>query len=185
METTPEPEGYRICLASAGHVPLLHDIERAAATIFPPGYLPAHVLHDAVPQPFLRQAMEESRLWVALQGRGRGTPVGYALLEFRDDTALLAQIDVHPEHGGKGVGRALVRRVVARVVDQAVPALYLTTFADIRWNAPFYASCGFVTLPENDQPDWIKTILQDEREHGLMNRVAMRLQLPQPPFANG
>lgn len=170
------PAGYSICHANADHLPFLNGIEMAAATIFPPGFLPAHVLLDAVPQPVLRKAMDESRLWVAL--REGEKPVGYALLEFRDYAALLAQIDVHPDHGGKGLGAALVGRVVAEAMKKGVRGLYLTTFADVRWNAPFYAKCGFVELREDEAPEFIKTILREEREHGLTNRVAMRLTFP-------
>ena len=169
------PTGYGICRANAAHLPFLNDIERAAATIFPPGFLPAHVLLDAVPPPVLQEAMEESRLWVALHEKEK--PVGYALLEFRDNAALLAQIDVYPDHGGKGLGAALVGKVVAEAMSRGTPELYLTTFADVRWNAPFYAKCGFVALREDEMPEFIKVILQEEREHGLVNRVAMRHHL--------
>lgn len=163
---------YAICRAEARYLPFLNDIEMAAATIFPPGFLPAHVLLDKVPIPVLREAMEQSRLWVALLGPAK--PVGYALLQIVADGTLLAQMDVHPEHGRKGLGTALVKQVIEEIRAKDIPALYLTTFANVRWNAPFYAKCGFVVLPADEQSEFIKDILRVEQEHGLENRVAMR-----------
>lgn len=166
------PAGYTICQAEARHLPFLNEIEMAASTIFPLGFLPAHVLLDKMPLPILREAMEQSRLWVALHEREN--PVGYAVLQIVDNGALLAQMDVHPDHGRKGLGTALVKRVIEESRAKGVLDLYLTTFANIRWNAPFYAKCGFVELPASEQPEFIKTILQEEQKHGLKDRIAMR-----------
>lgn len=166
------PHGYTICAAEARHLPFLNAIELAAATIFPPGFLPAHVLLDKVPMPILERAMEESLLWVALDG---GTePVGYLLMQRQDDSLLLAQLDVHPAHGRKGLGKALVEKGIDEAGRRGGADIFLTTFANIRWNAPFYAQCGFVEIPENAQPEFIKAILREERNHGLEHRVAMR-----------
>lgn len=166
------PSGYTICPAEAWHLPFLNSIEMAAATIFPPAFLPPHVLLDKVPLPTLKKAMEHSLLWVALAEEE--DPVGYALMRLYDNSALLAQMDVLPGHGRKGLGKALVERVIEEAERKGATNLYLTTFANIRWNAPFYAKCGFVEVPAGDQPEFIKTILHEERNHGLENRIAMR-----------
>lgn len=166
------PNGYTICRAEAWHLPFLNAVELAAATIFPPEFLPPHVLLDRVPMPVLEKAQEESLLWVAVE-EGK-EPVGYALMQICGDSALLAQMDVHPGHGRKGLGRALVERAIEEAGRKDTANLYLTTFANIRWNAPFYAKCGFVEVPENEHPGFIESILREERNHGLDNRIAMR-----------
>ena len=170
---------YTISPAEPGHLSRLNDIEGAAAAIFPPGFLPEHVLQERVPLAALGSAMEQGLLWVALDGRG--VPVGYALMELVDGHALLAQMDVHPDHGRQGLGTALIGRVVARVREMGLTALYLTTFTQVPWNAPFYGRLGFRVLEQAEQPHFLQDIRQRERECGLSGRVAMRLEVGNAP----
>ncbi len=169
------PTGYAIEPAKAEHVPLLNAIERAAAAIFPPGSIPEHILSDHVPCDLLMEAMRVGTLSVALDPDRR--PAGYGLLRFVDGLALLAQLDVHPQHGRRGLGTALVARIVDIALESGAQALYLTTFTHVPWNAPFYARLGFFVVSEDEQPPAIRKILADERELGLTDRVAMRLAL--------
>ncbi len=171
----PTPHPYAIQAARPEHIPFLNDIELAAATIFPPGSIPAHILLERVPESALLEAMCDGRLWVALDADAN--PVGYGLLQFVDAAALLAQLDVHPDHGRRGLGAALVRRIVETARSRGAHALYLTTFAQVPWNAPFYARLGFVALAQADQPRWVQEILAEEQGRGLENRTAMRLAL--------
>jgi Predicted acetyltransferase len=169
------PTGYSIEIASSAHAPLLGAIEIAATTRFPPGTIPDHIRSDSVPIPVLLDAVANGTLWVALDAFRQ--PVGYALLQIVDGVALLAQMDVLPEHGRKGLGAALVMSIAGFLRDQNKNALYLTTFTHVPWNAPFYASIGFYALNEEEQPPFIKDILNEERQYGLPHRVAMRLPL--------
>ena len=164
---------YIIEQAIADHVPLLAAIEIAAADIFPPGSIPDHIRSDSTPVETLLEAVQEGLLWVALAGDGR--PVGYALVQLVEDAALLAQMDVHPGHMRKGIGSALVMRVVEHLRLLKKPALYLTTFAHVLWNAPFYAKLGFVAMNSADMPSFLKDILEEEKRYGLTDRTAMRL----------
>jgi predicted N-acetyltransferase YhbS len=100
------------------------------------------------------------------------------LLRIEDDgSALLAQLDVHPEHGRKKLGTALVRRVLKAAHGMGSRELYLTTFSNVPWNAPWYEKLGFRHLATEEQPEWIRVILEEERGRGLENRVAMKLPL--------
>ena len=56
-----------------------------------------------------------------------------------------------------------------------LPAVTLTTFRSIPWNAPFYASMGFVEL-ETPTPHLAAT-LSKEVADGFEDRCAMRLDL--------
>ena len=49
----------------------------------------------------------------------------------------------------------------------------------IRWNAPFYAKCGFVQLDETEIPPNLLDILSRESARGFNpgNRIAMRFDL--------
>ena len=150
-------------------------IEIAAATRFPPGSIPDSIRSDSVPAPLFLDAVANGTLWVVLDASRQS--VGYALLRIDDGFALLAQMDVQPEHGRKGLGTALVRIVADYLRTRNMPALYLTTFTHVPWNAPFYAHLGFVALDEEEQPPFIKNIVDEERRYGLTHRIAMRLSL--------
>ncbi len=165
--------GYTIKKAATEHVPLLAAIEIAAAGIFPPGSIPDHIRSDSTPVDTLLEAVQSGLLWVALTGDGR--PVGYALVQMVEDAALLAQMDVHPGHMRKGIGSALVMRVVKHLRLLKKPALYLTTFVHVPWNAPLYAKLGFVAMNNADVPLFLKDILEEEKRYGLTGRTAMRL----------
>lgn len=168
--------GYSIKIADFSHIPLLASIEIAAASIFPPGSIPEHIRSDCLPQSVLFEATQKGLLWVALAREGK--PVGYALVQFFDDAALLAQIDVHPEHMRNGIGSALVKYIVGYLKSHGISFLYLTTFRHIPWNAPFYKKLGFKELNRKEIPLFIKSILNNEKHYGLKNRIAMQLELP-------
>ena len=70
---------------------------------------------------------------------------------------------------------------LAHAIDHArargFARLSLTTFRAIPWNAPFYASLGFIEWDPNDAPDSIRKALAKEAAFGLKDRCAMRLEL--------
>lgn len=170
------PAGYSIRHAEDAHIPFLNGIELAAATLFPSGFIPEQVLRERVPLAVLRAAADLARLWVALKD-GEAEPVGYALLQVHDGAGLLAQLDVRPEHGRKGLGAALTSRVIRAARGMGLPELYLTTFAGIAWNAPFYAKLGFIPVEAREQPRFIRQALREEEARGLRQRVAMKFPL--------
>ena len=174
------PEGYTVGPATSEDIPLLNDIELASADLFPPGYITEQVRAERVPESILRNAVSLGMLWVAREPR-TNKAIGYAMLCEEDGRALLAQVDVRPEHGRKGLGAALVRRVIWQAEVLGFPDLYLTTFSNVPWNEPFYRKLGFAVMDEAKAPAFIHHILHEERARGLENRVGMRLPLGAPP----
>lgn len=164
----------RVVSALPAHLPLLAGVEQAAATVFPPGTIPDAIRSDAMPFEELEEGMRRNTLWVALSG---DTPVGFALLRFAGGIALLAEMDVVPEHARRGLGRALVEKAAARARQEGYSGLYLTTFAAIPWNAPLYARLGFTLVKPAELPPFLVETLREERKRGLTDRVAMRLAL--------
>jgi GNAT superfamily N-acetyltransferase len=67
--------------------------------------------------------------------------------------AHLEQLSVHPDHGGRGIGRALLRAALEWAGANAFDELTLVTYRDVPWNGPFYASEGFVEVGPAD--DWL------------------------------
>ena len=158
----------RIRPGTRDDVALLGDIERAAGRLFPAGRIPdpehAHPLH------LLEQAADSELLLIA---EADGQVVGFGVCSLAGDRLHLDELSVHPDHGRRGYGRALVQRVIEMAASRGLEGVSLTTFADIPWNAPFYASMGFEPVPEEglDQP--LADALAAERAAGLTERVAM------------
>ena len=73
-----------------------------------------------------------------------GGVVGFVQVLEVDGAAHLEQVSVLPEVGGRGIGRRLVEASVAEARRRGYREITLRTFADVAFNAPFYASCGFV-----------------------------------------
>ena len=89
----------------------------------------------------LEKASIEQRAWVAVDDGG--AIIGFAVAWMVDGEGHLDELAVAPAHGRRGVGRALVDRVVAWTAAQELPSITLTTFRDVPWNAPYYEKLGF------------------------------------------
>jgi predicted N-acetyltransferase YhbS len=164
---------YTIVTARPRDVSRIADIERAAATLLR-GHAPESVLTEVTELGQLRRAQRDDRLWVALDGE---TPVGFAHVEIREtDAAHLEELDVHPEHGRRGLGTRLVQAVCEWANVRGYRAVTLTTFRDVSWNMPFYARLGFEEVPRAQLSPVLRAILEDEAKRGLApsRRVAMR-----------
>ncbi|PSJ47646.1 N-acetyltransferase [Zobellella endophytica] len=167
---------YRIELARPEHLALLPAIERAAATLFPDSVIPL-ALRDGVVSPArLAEALAERRLWVALSPRGE--PVGFTLAEPGTNDAFLVELDVHPDHQRRGLGRRLIEVAIDWARARGHRRLTLTTFGSLPWNAPFYARLGFQLLDDTGLDPRLARQLAGERRLGLRDRVAMALALP-------
>lgn len=95
-----------------------------------------------------------------------GDPVvGFARLERVDGQAHLEQLSVHPSASRLGLGAALLEAAAAWAARSGHEALTLCTFADVPWNAPFYARHGFVEL--TDLGPGLRQLRETERRLGL------------------
>ncbi len=167
---------YTIRLARADDLDALPDIERAASALFADTPYAAAVEGDATTLADFAEARAAGHLWVAaIEDR----PVGFAFVELVAGCAHLDELDVHPEHGRSGIGAALVEAVCRWARGVGHPALTLTTYRDVPWNAPFYASRGFEAVPpEGLHPDQ-RALVAAEARIGLRpdHRVFMRRPL--------
>jgi Acetyltransferase (GNAT) family. len=96
-----------------------------------------------------------------------------------DGAAHVEQVTVHPDAARRGLGRALIEELAADATARGVPALTLTTFTDVPWNAPYYARLGFRVLADTELTDGLRAIRRAEADHGLDRwpRVCMRRDL--------
>ena len=168
--TTPV---YVITAARTKDLPLLPEIEVAAARLLA-GHAPDSVLTEVTPDEVLNSAQAHGHLWVALAD---DVPVGFAHVEVLEPTvAHLEEVDVHPEHGRRGLGKRLVMAVCAWAAGAGYREVTLTTFRDVPFNMPFYARLGFEVIPPEERASALRLVVQDETRRGLdpARRVTMR-----------
>lgn len=157
---------YKIRAAQIEDLLALAEIEQAAATLFcdtPYAFL---VDAEALPLDFVSQQFQAGRVWVAVEDRDLSV-VGYAIALDVEGNAYLQQIDVLPAYGRKGIGRQLVEQVCLWAKQQNYSRIFLSTFVDIEWNAPFYMKLGFQVMAEVDLPNGFQQIRRQEAEAGL------------------
>lgn len=167
---------YRFQLAETQHLANLPSIELAAAAQFPLADLPAPLRHRSTPIGAFKEAQQRQLLWVAIPREG-GQPVGFLLADQIADRLHIAELDVHPDHARRGIGSRLVQQLLHAAVNYGVPAVTLTTFTHLPWNAPFYRQLGFEELPRGACDAPLSAILKQEADNGLANRVAMLYDL--------
>ncbi|WP_373000988.1 ribosomal protein S18-alanine N-acetyltransferase [Marinobacter sp.] len=109
-------------------VPAVLDIERQ-------GY--SHPWSESV---FLDCFKDSYRLWAACHG---GLLVGYAVVAYMVDEAHLLNICVHPSARGEGVGRHLLRHVLATAAHEGMSQLLLEVRASNDAAITLYENEGF------------------------------------------
>ena len=145
----------------------LIEIERAAGERFAAIGMDEIARHDPGSVEELEPFRAAGRAWVAVDEDDR--PIAYLISELVDGTGHIAQVSVHPEHAGRGIGAALIDHL-GRV------ALTLTTFRDVAWNAPYYARLGFEEIATADYgPELAELVAREARTiPSTAPRVAMR-----------
>ena len=127
----------------ADELALLPALEAKADTMFAP------FEHGAFPGPGTPEEFAAA-LVVLVAG---DPPVGLCRIDAVGEGAHLEQLSVDPAHGRRGIGRALLRAGVEWAAAAGYPEFTLTTYRDVPWNGPFYASEGFVEIGPAD--DWL------------------------------
>lgn len=158
-------------------LPVLQDIERAAGQRYHETGMPEIAEDEPLPLDVLARYQRDGRAWVAADAAG--IPVGYLIADHVDGNFHVEQVSVHPGSARRGVGRSLLEHLARHARSRQVPALTLTTFADVPWNAPYYTRCGFRVLAESSLTPGLREIREREAAHGLDRwpRVCMRRDL--------
>jgi ribosomal protein S18 acetylase RimI-like enzyme len=165
---------FRIRLGRLSDLPILQDIERAAAELLRGYDVPESVLGDSTSIADLREALEQGLLWVA--AGEDDSPIGFACAEVLDGYLHLEEVDVDPRHGRRGIGSALVRAVCSCSMEQRRPGVTLTTYRDIPWNAPLYRRLGFEEMAAAELTEALREVVREEAARGLepKRRIVMR-----------
>ncbi|AUI61403.1 GNAT family N-acetyltransferase [Amycolatopsis sp. BJA-103] len=154
-------------------LPRLQDIERAAGEPFRALDMAAIADDDPPSLEDLAAYQRAGRAWVCDTGDG---PMAYLLAEVVDGYGHIEQVSVHPDHARQGLGRRLIEHAAEWASREGLAGLTLTTYAEVPWNAPYYARLGFATLGEEDLTDGLRAIREHEIARGLdvWPRVTMR-----------
>ena len=117
------------------------------------------------------------RAWVSVDDDD--VPLGYALALVVDGHGHLEQLSVRPSAGRRGRGRALIDEVAAWARGWGAPALTLSTFREVPWNAPYYARQGFRALGDHELTPGLLELQAAAAAAGLdpAARIFMRLEL--------
>ena len=156
----------------------LRDLERAAGRCFADVGMPEIADDAPLPVAELDRYRRAGLAWVAVGAADE--PVAFLLADPVDVALHVEQVSVHPGHARRGIGRALLEHAAAHAGAAGLPALTLTTFEHVPWNAPYYRRCGFRVLAEREWTPGLRAIREREAAHGLDRwpRVCMRRELP-------
>ncbi|MEU6352620.1 GNAT family N-acetyltransferase [Streptomyces sp. NPDC047072] len=164
----------RIRPVTPAELPVLRDIETAAGAAFRDIGMAEVDEHEAPSVETLDRYRRAGRAWVACAGSDR--PVAYVICEPVDGALHIEQISVHPDFAHRRIGRALLAHADTHAREQGLPALTLTTFTEVPWNAPYYARLGFRPLSDAELTPGLRAIRAHEKDLGLDQwpRVCMR-----------
>jgi ribosomal protein S18 acetylase RimI-like enzyme len=159
-------------------LPVLQEIERAAGERFRDVGMPEIADDEPLPLDVLAGYLQAGRAWVATDATD--VAVGYLIADVVDGNLHIEQVSVHPRCARRGVGRQLIDHLAAHAIATGLPALTLTTFAEVPWNGPYYRRCGFVVLNDEDLTPGLRAIREREAAHGLDRwpRICMRREMP-------
>lgn len=147
---------------------MLPGVERAAAQLFPAG---------RIADPDVTHTEAEYRAWIASRvawvAEEAEQVVGYVVGRELEGGLHVDELAVDPGFGRRGIGTALMRRIIEEASRRGLHRLTLTTFEDLPWNAPFYRSLGFIVLHGAAVTAPLQRLLDAERQAGMTRRVAM------------
>ena len=170
-------KGRMIRQARPDDLPELREVERAAGSLFRDIGMTA-VADDEPPTIAELTAFQaDGRAWVYTDTGDR--PVAYLLVDVVDGEAHIEQVSVRPSHARRGIGKQLIEVAREWAVAHELPALSLTTYAEVPWNGPYYARLGFEVVPPSLLSDGLRAIRAIEAAKGLDKwlRVVMRRRL--------
>ncbi len=154
--------------AARSDLPELPDIDRRADSVFrAAGY----------DLPEIETSPAELQRAKAIFVAGR-PPVAYVQIDEVDGLAYIAEMAVIPKWMRRGLGSRLLERACEWAQRHDYPAITLTTFAEVPWNAPWYAARGFVEV--HDLTPGLAAERAHEAELGLDDvgpRIVMRRDL--------
>lgn len=103
----------------------------------------------------------------------------FDLVQRAGDLAYLEQLSVRPEYGRRGLGASLLESACDHCRRRGDAELWLTTYAHLPWNRPFYERHGFRGVPDAQCNQVVRALLAEQRNAlpDPAQRIAMRRRL--------
>jgi len=160
--------------AAIADIPRMQQIEQDAATLFAGlDLIDIHEMATASISDHCR-AIDEGLSLVAEADDGR--VAGFVIGSRYGADVYLHELDVGRDYQRRGIGAVLVQAFVDLAQAGGAPCLYLSTFRDPPWNAPFYRKLGFEDVPRTDYLPWMAEIERRQAEFlDIATRVFMKL----------
>ena len=164
-------------LATPADIPAIQRVGLDADTRYLTVGRPELADDSTIPTDAAASAIARGALVVAdLDGEG---VVGWIVVGRVGDELCVGQLSVATAFGRRGIGSALLARVVADARANAEPSLLLNTEADVPWCRPWYARRGFAVVPRDAWGPALAALAAAQAEAGLdwSTRVHMRIKL--------
>ncbi|HEX2671124.1 MAG TPA: GNAT family N-acetyltransferase [Polyangiaceae bacterium] len=167
--------------ASASDIDTLRAIDDDACALYAAHGVEVELPHD---HPFARaelarwlRSAELGSAFLAVDHARAG--VGFAALEWVDGAPYLDQLSVRVAAMRQGIGGRLLARAAEWARASGGSALWLTTYAHLSFNQPYYERHGFVVVPESECSAGLRHHLAEQRSilPAPDQRVAMRRPL--------
>ena len=171
-------EEFIIRLAQDKDAEWICKIELEAAKRFKGLGLIDHLLEQSFCQEKLKELIKQEQVWV-VSSQTQTLSVGFIIISILGQEAYLEEVSVLPQYGGQGLGTMMIDTVCQWSKSKGLSSILLSTFRNVRWNAPFYEKLGFKILCSEEWSQEMHKIRTAEKLHGypVDERVFMRLNL--------
>jgi GNAT superfamily N-acetyltransferase len=116
---------------------------------------------------------------LSLVAEAEGRIAGFVIGDRYDADVYLYELDVSRDYQRRGIGAMLARGFIELARAHGAQTIFLSTFRDPPWNAPFYRKLGFEDVPREDYLSWMTEIEQRQAEFlDIATRVFMKLVVP-------
>ena len=159
--------------ARPDEIALLEGVEESSARLFRGTPMEFALDHPPLDRARHERALAEGSLWVADED---GRIAGFLCAHRIDDQLYIDELAVAEPFQRRGLGRALMREAIDHARGRHA-AIALITDRELAFNAPFYATLGFV---EDEAPHpGVRAELDGEAGDGfdMARRCAMILRL--------
>lgn len=168
-------EQIRFCRPAYRDIPTLMDIEQDASVLFSSTSHASEMEAGGLPCSRFAAAIDQQLLWAA--AFPDSDLVGFGLVLLLESGAHLHEISIRSSFTGCGIGSRLLEHICDVLAQRGHDAVTLSTFTDVPWNEPFYASRGFVRLEQEVLSPSLRAIRLSESRSGLaMSQRVMMLR---------